>query len=406
MRKQLTIALLGKNFDWGGGVEFLRHIANGLCTKQNTYNLSLYLLLPVNNKIENIKDVASAIKRSALKSLKNKMMYIERPVPAYHNSMVDFFTHIQGKIEILDYTNSQEGLLRALKKIQADVVLPVNGSFKKDFPFPWVGYIYDFQHKYLTANFTSKECFERDINFASTLKNSRATIVNSQAVKNDILKFFPYTDGKIFSLPFSPNPMPEWFTPYPDDLRSMYNLPQDYFLISNQFWIHKGHLTAFSALDLLKNDQNFNIVCTGSLEDYRNTDYINEINNFIVHKCLTERIKILGHIPKRDQIEIMNNSIGVIQPTLFEGGPGGGCTYDAVSLGIPVILSDIPVNQEVDSDNILFFRVGESADLAKKMCIAQKTKYFRKSQNELLIQGQLNLENLGDTLLEAIDYVV
>ena len=33
-------------------------------------------------------------------------------------------------------------------------------------------------------------------------------------------------------------------------------------------------------------------------------------------------VKILGHIPKLDQISLLKKSISLIQPTLFEGGPG------------------------------------------------------------------------------------
>lgn len=39
---------------------------------------------------------------------------------------------------------------------------------------------------------------------------------------------------------------------------------------------------------------------------------------------IESKIKILGHIPKLEQIELIKNCIAVIQPTLFEGGPGGG----------------------------------------------------------------------------------
>ena len=72
------------------------------------------------------------------------------------------------------------------------------------------------------------------------------------------------------------------------------------------------------------------------------------------------RIRILGLIPKYDQIQIMRGAVAVIQPTLFEGGPGGGAVYDAVSIGTPVILSDIPVNREVEAGRglIQFFRPG------------------------------------------------
>lgn len=61
------------------------------------------------------------------------------------------------------------------------------------------------------------------------------------------------------------------------------------------------------------------------------------------------------YIAKLDQIALLKKSIAVIQPTLFEGGPGGGASYDAISLGKPLIVSDIKVNQEIEQSERVFF---------------------------------------------------
>src|SRR6266849_6060937 len=48
-------------------------------------------------------------------------------------------------------------------------------------------------------------------------------------------------------------------------------LPGKFFIISNQFWMHKSHQTAFDALRLIR-DAGFadvHILCTGNLHDYR-----------------------------------------------------------------------------------------------------------------------------------------
>lgn len=46
-------------------------------------------------------------------------------------------------------------------------------------------------------------------------------------------------------------------------------------------------------------------------------------------------------ILKLEQIEIMKDALGIIQTSLFEGGPGGGCVLDAISLETPSIVSNI-----------------------------------------------------------------
>ena len=52
----------------------------------------------------------------------------------------------------------------------------------------------------------------------------------------------------------------------------------------------------------------------------------------------------------------MKNSLAIIQPTLFEGSPGGGVLEDAISIGVPAIISDIKVNLEAKKEVNIFFK--------------------------------------------------
>ena len=122
---------------------------------------------------------------------------------------------------------------------------------------------------------------------------------------------------------------------------------------------------------------------------------------------ILDRIHFLGHIPKQDQIGIMNGAIAVIQPTLFEGGPGGGAVYDAVAIGVPAILSDIPVNLEIVGEaNLLYFKAGDASDLTEKMKTVLTSPVKRSNPEELLETGRVRIEKLGETLIEAIKYVI
>lgn len=400
MKKNLTIALLGSSFGWCGGADFLRHIANGLLSRQEEYQLKICLLLPVANKYSTPLDGLRFLRRSLKGSIERKKPWLALPHPVFHESLPDYFKNIHGEgVDIFYHDSSKTGLLRCLDQISADVVLPVNGSLGENYPVPWVAYIPDFQHKYLPKNFSVHECFDRDIHFAKTFKDAKVAIVNSKQVKDDIFSFFPYAETKIFNLPFCPNPISEWFNDLPFNVKDLYCLPEQFFLISNQFWIHKDHLTAFRAMLSLDTK----IVCTGTMSDYRNPNYMNEIQGFLDQNNLGDRVRLLGHIPKRHQIEIMKKCVAVVQPTLFEGGPGGGCVFDAVSLGVPVIVSDIPVNKEIQADNILFFKAGDSEDLAGKMKKMLLCSPLSVDREVLVKRGHANLVNLGERLLEALD---
>jgi glycosyltransferase involved in cell wall biosynthesis len=394
----MKIALLGNYFGWGGGAEFLRNLAIGLLSKQQEHKLELSLLLPMHRL-----DIIRVVKRSFLSTVQRMKPTLILSKPDFYASFLDYFANLEGNVEIVYYNNSQRDLLRCLKTIDADVALPVYGSLGRHFPVPWLGYIADFQHKYYPDNFESLECFNRDIHFATVLKDSKTVLVNSNAARNDIFKFFPYVKANICALPFSPMPLSSWFDEYECPVSSKYGLPECFFLISNQFWIHKDHLSAFKAL-LYSEDAH--IVCTGEMMDYNHPEHIDELKAFILRNGLEGRVTLLGHIPKREQIEVMKLSRAIIQPTLFEGGPGGGCVYDAAALGVPVILSDIDVNREVDIDNLFFFEAGNSNDLANKMMTVLNRDPVRMPKETLMARGQKQAERLGDALMGAINTVL
>ena len=159
-----------------------------------------------------------------------------------------------------------------------------------------------------------------------------------------------------------------------------------------------------------KGYNDYEILCSGNTYDYRHPQYFDELKSEIEMLGISEKIKFLGYIPKLDQIEIMRNSIAVIQPTWFEGGPGGGAVYDAVAIGVSAIVSDIDVNKEIDSEYVEFFKVKSSEDLTKKMIkhinnYEAKLNEIRKS-DYLLKAGECRLNLVGERLMEAINSVI
>ena len=245
---------------------------------------------------------------------------------------------------------------------------------------------------------------ERDHAFINMLNRANHVIVNSQAVKQDADKFIGDYKAQIHVLPFSPNPKEEWLNDS-RDLSKQYGISKPYFIICNQFWIHKDHVTAIKAYSkfLEKVGDSYQLVCTGNTSDHRFPDYFNNLLKLMDDTGTRDKIKILGHIPKLDQISLLKNSTAVIQPTLFEGGPGGGSAYDAISLGKPLIVSDIPVNLEIHrNDKVLFFEAKSSEDLASKMQQMISKKFVAADKNYLREQCFARQLACGQALVDII----
>jgi glycosyltransferase involved in cell wall biosynthesis len=80
--------------------------------------------------------------------------------------------------------------------------------------------------------------------------------------------------------------------------------------------------------------------------------------------------------------------------------------YDAVAMGIPVVLSDIPVNCEIaDYANLVYFRASDPEHLAQQMRAVQNLGYQRPTAEELRAAGRERTLKFGKRLLEAVEYV-
>jgi glycosyltransferase involved in cell wall biosynthesis len=115
-----------------------------------------------------------------------------------------------------------------------------------------------------------------------------------------------------------------------------------FFYLPNQWWVHKNHkwaLEAFSEYQLQGGTAH--LVLTGIEEDSRWPDYsadevfsILKVNN--VHR--------FGMVKRSIQRKFYSTAIAVIQPSSYEGW--STTIEEALSLGAPIIASNIPTNIE------------------------------------------------------------
>jgi len=417
----MNIVIYTQDFGWAGGIDFLDCLVKGLLA-QRKVKVNIFLLIKDSSKKIPFGLRLLTISKKILKLLRNPLIYIKKFLSAkeslevtksnFENTSYLNELFINENVKIVYYSDiTFKSKEKILKSIRADVVLPVMNKSDRLNKTPWVGYIFDFGYKYHTHLFKSEFCLSTDILFANTLLKAKAIIVNSISVKNDINKFFPYATTKIFVLPFAPFSSENIYKKalINSDILFKYGIKKKYFIISNQFWLHKAHEIAFRALSILNSNNNLDvsIVCTGTMTDLSGTNHRKvELEIYINELGLKDNILFLGHLSKVDQLSLMQNSQGVIQPTTFEGGPGGGAVYMALGNGIPSIVSDIDVNKEIINDRLVsFFKVNDPFDLANKMKEYLQRDFKLLNFESIEKQNIERLELLGETLIESINYV-
>ncbi len=399
--KKYNIGILTDQFiNWGGGIDFIRLILNGLNAINEAGNNEVKIHVFVPNQSVFIVKIKNGLK-IILNKFFGKKFQLQNVINKM--SLVDTFKSINDKIEVYYYNGKEPDLAKKAIKYDIDYMLPAFNPLSPSFPRPWAGYIYDFQHRYYPEFFTEEDIKNRDRQFLFLLKQAKTIIVNAKSVKNDIEKFIGKTNATVITLPFCPVLNLDYFK-LENNLEE-YNLPQKYFMISNQFWKHKDHVTAFKAFRIFLDKserKDICLVCTGKTQDNRFLDHFGSIQNLISDLNLEDKIFILGYIPKIDQLRILKNCIGIIQPTLFEGGPGGGAVYESVAYGIPSIVSDIPVNKEVDDETVTFFKTGSSEDLAEKMISIFNHEKKQYTVDYLVMKNKKSLLKMGEKLLNVI----
>lgn len=398
----MKIGILGHGFmEWGGGIDLLRIVADSLLVADP--NIELHFLFPIAGPRYQTRMQLRRVKKIIYKALDRP--YADNRPPNWHH-LEDLVSSI-GRKSYAHRIDTGMGALRQItKKYQLDLLLPSINPLK-DQAVPWIGYLYDYQHAYFPEFFNPKEVATRNAQFQGMLASARHVIVNAQAVADDIKRFNPDHEAEIIVLPFSAAPNPKWLGLAQADLEK-YDIIGPYFIISNQFWQHKDHITAWHALALvLRKNPDVQLVCTGETHDYRNPDHFSILLQLAEELGIAHQLKILGLIPKTEQIRLMRSSVAMVQPSLFEGGPGGGAVFDAISLGVPCIVSDVQVNRELKEPGVVFFKARDPVMLAEEMlkALIQCNERARPSPAELIALGVQRRRACGTALLDAIKFI-
>jgi len=261
-----------------------------------------------------------------------------------------------------------------------------------------INWIPDFQEDYLPHLFSKKEVIQRKENQKNIFAKGDVVVLSSEDAEADYLRLYPNTIAKPFVLRFAVN-HPDFSKIDITDIKQKYNLPENYFFVPNQFWVHKNHKIILEAVyKLKKKGESIFVVFSGKENDYRNKDYVHSLKSYITKNDITDNVKFLGFLDRKVQLFLMNNSIAVVQPSLFEGW--STVVEDAKALGKYIVLSDIGVHKEQILNGATFFEPKNSEMLANILLSIYSDQSKRNKINHNYNQKVLNF---GHKFLELIN---
>lgn len=252
---------------------------------------------------------------------------------------------------------------KTLLEQEIELLFPCLRSMGPWFDIPWLPWIPDLQHRHYPHNFSTDEFQKRDNEFRRLAVDAKLVVFSSRDSLTDFDRFFPGYSEKLKVLRFRTVPVRDWFSSDAHAITRTYGLPPRYLVVPNQFWVHKNHRCVFEAVKILVDKGiDVHLACTGHTVDYRRPRHFQELCDYLAEHDLTNRVKILGFVPRQDQIQIMRRAMAVVQPSLFEGW--STVVEDSRALGKRMFLADIAVHREQSPRGAVYFDPHSSEALA------------------------------------------
>jgi glycosyltransferase involved in cell wall biosynthesis len=216
------------------------------------------------------------------------------------------------------------------------------------FRLPFVVPIFDLNHR-LQPEFPEVSAYgemnSREYFYINTFKFATLVLVDSQAGRDDVLRFYSnlIDEERIRIMPYYP-PIKERAPPDAQELvrvRTKYGLPERYFFYPAQFWPHKNHALIVQAVKRIADEsgEKVAVVFTGSYWSYIMASNFKEVMGLAGRLGIAERVRYLGSVPDADMAALYTLSAGLVMPTFF--GPTNIPPLEAWHFGRPVITSDI-----------------------------------------------------------------
>lgn len=211
---------------------------------------------------------------------------------------------------------------------------------------PSICWLPDFQHLRMPEFFKQAEVDARNRGYRRLAENCSTVLLSSYDAQRDLAGFAPAALPTSRVLHFVPGFATAKQAEVAEDmLRQKYQIQGTFFLLPNQFWAHKNHKLVIEALALLKGrGQQAVVLCTGHTQDRRQPEYFGQLMQQVQQLGVEDNFRVLGLVPYEDLAALMHAALAVINPSLFEGWSTS--VEEAKSLGLQVLLSDIPVHRE------------------------------------------------------------
>lgn len=219
---------------------------------------------------------------------------------------------------------------------------------------PAIAWVPDLQHRYLPKLFSRIAWWKREIGFRAQIRSGRTVMVSSEDTRLDCQRLYPIAEQRVRAVRFAVRAPQRMTDEEARGVADRYGLPERYFFMPNQFWVHKNHMLVVQALKLLRErSETVTVVAPGKQLDPRNVAHVPSLKRAVQGARVEAEFLMPGMIPYDDLMPLMQASTALLNPSLFEGW--STTVEEARAAGVPMILSDLAVHREQAADQAIYF---------------------------------------------------
>jgi glycosyltransferase involved in cell wall biosynthesis len=224
---------------------------------------------------------------------------------------------------------------------------------------------HDLQHIHYPHFFKASELAWREVIYRTACRLSRAIIVNSQWIKDDVIAQFSVPPDRVQVIPEA---APSHFlAPATDAERAQtlqkYGITGKFALYPNNTWPHKNHVRLLEAIAWLRDNRGVavQLVCTGARHEPSWPQLSARVNDL----GLTDQVKFLGFVSDVELRALYQTARCVVVASLFEANSLP--IFEAWAEGAPVASSNVTALPEQVGDAGLLFDPNDPVDIGRSL---------------------------------------
>ncbi|MDB4940104.1 MAG: hypothetical protein JWO40_529 [Candidatus Doudnabacteria bacterium] len=261
-----------------------------------------------------------------------------------------------------------------IRSEKIDLMHFLNFNVPISYDLPFVVTIHDMIHHRLPGN--KKSRFLHRLAYKAVIRHaalaSKKIITVSNFSKKEILEIFKINPSKIEVIYEAAIPVPVTDSDV-TEVRQRYAISKPYIIFVGVMERKKNILNLTKALDIVKDKYQLNIqmVLAGKVDPHY-PEILEQAQQIKYRKDLI----VTGIITDKEKYSLFKGAKAFVSASLFEGFGLPG--VEAMSLGVPLIVSNTEVFNEVYDNAAIYFDAEDPEDIAQKIVLLIKDDKYRE----------------------------